>query len=51
MSLIERGYNEQEVPKQILKARGFPGDSLLDRENIREEQNKITFNLAYYPVF
>ena len=24
---------------------------MLDRENTREEQNKITFNLNYYPVF
>ena len=49
--LIERGYSEREVRKQILMARGFSRDSLLDRENIRDEQNKITFNLTYYPVF
>ena len=49
--LIERGYSEREVRKQILRARGFSRDSLLDRENTREEQNKITFNLTYYPVF
>ena len=24
---------------------------MLVRENTREEQNKITFNLTYYPVF
>ena len=49
--LIERNYSEQEVRKQILRERGFSRDSLLYRENIREEQNKITFNLTYYPVF
>ena len=49
--LIEKGYSEREVRKQILRARGFSRDSLLDRENIREDQNKITFNLTYYPVF
>ena len=49
--LIERGYSEREVRKQILRARGFSRDSLLDRENIREKQNIITFNLTYYPVF
>ena len=49
--LIERGYSEPEVRKQILRARGFSRDSLLDRENTREEQDKITFNLTYYPVF
>ena len=49
--LIERGYSEREVLKQILRARGFSRDSQLDRENIREEQDKITFKLTYYPVF
>ena len=49
--LIERGYSEQEVRKQILRARDFSRDSLLDKENTREEQNKITFNLTYYSVF
>ena len=29
---------------------GFLRDSLLDRENTRGEQNKITFNLTYYLV-
>ena len=44
-------HSEREVRKQILSARGFSRDSLLDRENTREEQSKITFNLTYYPVF
>ena len=35
--LIERSYSEREVRKQILRARGFSRDSLLDRENTREE--------------
>ena len=30
---------------------GFSRDFLLDRENTREEQKKITFNLTYYPIF
>ena len=49
--LIEIGYSEREVRKQILRVRGISRDSLLDREKTREEQNKITFNLTYYPVF
>ena len=49
--LIESGYSEREVRKQILRPRGFSRDSLLDRENTREEQNKATFNLTYYIVF
>ena len=48
--LIERNYSQREIRKQILRARGFSRDTLLDRENTREEQNKITFNLTYYPV-
>ena len=50
-SLIGKDYSEQEVRKQILRERGFSRDSLLDTENTREEQNKINFNLIYYPVF
>ena len=49
--LIEREYSKREVRKQILRAIGFSRDSLLDRENTREEQNKITFNLTCYSVF
>ena len=35
----------------MLRRRDFSRDSLLERENTREEQNKITFNLTYYLVF
>ena len=50
--LIERGYIEREVRKQLLRARGFSRDSLPDGENnTREEQSKITFNLTDYLVF
>ena len=49
--VIEGSYNEQEVWKQILKPRGFSSNSLLDRENTWEEQNKITSNLTYHSVF
>ena len=49
--LIERGYSEREFRKQVLRARSFSRDSLLDKESTRDEQNKITFNLTYYPAF
>ena len=40
--LIERGYSEREVRKQILRARGFSRDSLLDREyQRRTKQNNF----------
>ena len=32
--------------KNVLRARGFSRDSLLDTENTRREQNKITFILT-----
>ena len=34
--LIQRGYSERKFRKQILRAKGFSRDSLLDRENTRE---------------
>ena len=34
-----------------MRARTFSINFLLDTENIREEQNKITVNLTYYLVF
>ena len=46
-----KGYSEREVRKQVLRARSFSRDSLLDRESTRDQQNKITFNLTYYPAF
>ena len=49
--LIERGYSEREGRKQALRERSFSRDSLLDRESTRDEQNKINFNLTYYPAF
>ena len=49
--LVKRGYSKREVRKQISGARGFSRDSLLDSENTREEQNKITLNLTYHPAF
>ena len=51
VTVIERGYSEREVWKEILRVRGFSRYSLLYRKNTREEQNKITFNLTYHPVF
>ena len=38
--LIERGYSEREVRKQILWARCFSRDSLLDRERTKQRRTK-----------
>ena len=37
--------------KKILQARAIPRVALFERVNNQEKQNKITFNITYYPVF
>ena len=49
--LLERGYSEKMVRKEILRARAIPRDALLEKVNNQEKQNKITFNVTYRPVF
>ena len=45
------GLQWSKGSKKNLRARGFSRDSLLKKENTREGENKITFNLIFYPVF
>ena len=42
--LLEIGYSEKIVRKEILRARAIPRDVLLEKVNNQEKQNKITFN-------
>ena len=49
--LLERGYSEKMVRKEILRARAIPRDALLEKVNNEEKQNKITFNVTYHAVF
>ena len=49
--LLERGCNEKVVRKEILRARAIPRDALLEKDNIQEKQNEITFNITSHPVF
>ena len=49
--LLERGYSEEMIRKEILRARAIPRDALLEKVNNQEKQNKIIFNIAYHPVF
>ena len=49
--LLERGYSDKMVRKEILRARAIPRDALLEKVNDQEKQNKITFNITYHPVF
>ena len=49
--LLETGYSEKIVRKEILPGRAIPRDALLEKANNQEKQNKITFNITYHPVF
>ena len=49
--LLERGYSEEMVRKEILRARTIPRDALLEKVNNQEKQNKITVNITYHAVF
>ena len=49
--LLERGYKEKEVRKQVLRGRAFCRDDRLNRERTLQEKTQVTFNLTYYPVF
>ena len=45
--LLERGYSEKMVRKEILQARAIPRGALLEKVNNQEKQNKITFNIRF----
>ena len=49
--ILERDYSEKMVRKEILRVRAIPRDTLLEKVNDQEKQNKITFNITYHPVF
>ena len=49
--LSERGYSEKLVRKEILKARSQSRETLLDKEKRSRNDDRVTFNITYYPVF
>ena len=49
--LHEREYSERIVRQEILKARKIPRNELLEKERNHPEENKLTFNITYYPAF
>ena len=49
--LLERGYKEKEVWKQVLRGRAICRYDLLNGERTVQEKAHVTFNLTYYPVF
>ena len=48
--LHERGYSKKVVSKEILKAQKIPRNKFLEKERNHPEENKLTFNIAYYPA-
>ena len=49
--LMGRGYNEKMIRKQILRAREHSRNDLLEREKPQVSEQKLTFNITYYPAF
>ena len=49
--LLERGYIEKMIRKEILRARTVPRDALLEKVYNQKKKDKITFNITYHPVF
>ena len=49
--LSKRDYNEKLVRKEILKAGSQSRETLLDKEKISRKDDRVTFIMAYYPVF
>ena len=48
---MERGYNEKMICKQILRAREHSRNDLLEREKQQMSEQKLPFNITYYPAF
>ena len=46
--LHERGYIERVVRQEIQK---IPRNELLEKERNHSEENKLTFDITYYPTF
>ena len=49
--LLDRGYKEKEVQKQVLRGRAICREDLLNREKALQQKTQIKFNLIYDPVF
>ena len=49
--LSKSGYSEKLVRKEILKARSQSRETLLNQEKMSRNDDRVTFNITYYPVF
>ena len=48
---MKRVYNEKMIFKQILRAREHLRNELLEKEKPQMPEQKLTFNINYYPAF
>ena len=46
-----RSYNEKMIRKQLLSAREYSKNDLLEKEKQQMSEKKLTFNMIYYPAF
>ena len=49
--LSEKDYSEKLVCKEILKARSQSRETLLHKEKMSINDDRVTFSIAYYQVF
>ena len=48
--LKQRGFSEKNVRQQVLKARKFKRDDLLDRSKTERSPPKLVFNITFHPA-
>ena len=46
--LKDRGYNEKMIRQQVLKARKFTREDLLNQDSRTKGRNKLVFNFTYH---
>ena len=49
--LMERDYHEEIMSNKILRGREHSRNHLLEREKPQMSEQKLTFNITYYPAF
>ena len=49
--LLEKGYSEKMVRKQVLRAHEHSKKNLLENLKSESDQMKLIFDIIYYPIF
>lgn len=49
--LLETGYNKKITRKQVIRIREHSGKQLSDKKKIETSEQKLMFNISYYPIF